>query len=237
MTRPAAIARALGRDVGALAFAPPVEHVYNPLDYAFAAHRQYLERHCRPDAEVLLLGMNPGPFGMVQTGVPFGEVSLVRSWLGIETGIRPPARQHPKRPIQGFACTRSEVSGSRLWGWARDRFGTPRAFFRRFLVWNYCPLAFLEASGRNRTPDKLPPDERRALYRVCDRALVEIVDYLEPRLVVGVGRWSEGRARAVLGARVPIGHVLHPSPASPAANRGWADAAETQLRSLGVEIP
>ena len=25
--------------------------------------------------------MNPGPFGMVQTGVPFGEVEAVRSWL------------------------------------------------------------------------------------------------------------------------------------------------------------
>lgn len=237
MSRPAAIARALARDVGTLAFAPPVEHVYNPLEYAFGAHGQYLERYCRPEAQVLLLGMNPGPFGMVQTGVPFGEISLVRTWLGIDTGVQPPARQHPKRPIQGFACTRGEVSGKRLWGWARDRFGTADAFFRRFFVWNYCPLAFLEASGRNRTPDKLPPGERRPLYRVCDRALTEIVDHLEPRLVVGIGRWSEGRARALLGDRVPIGHVLHPSPASPAANRGWVDAAETQLRSLGVAIP
>ena len=173
-----------------------------------------------PGPTYCLLGMNPGPFGMVQTGVPFGEVASVRTWLGIESGVEPPRRQHPKRPVQGFACTRNEVSGSRLWGWARDRFGTPDAFFQRFFVWNYCPLAFLEASGRNRTPDRLPPDERRPLFRVCDRALWEIVDHLQPSLVLGVGRWSEGRARAVLADRVPIGHVLHPSPASPAANRG-----------------
>ena len=237
MSRPAAITCALARDAGALTFAPPVEHVYNPLEYAAGAHDQYLARYCRPGADVLLLGMNPGPFGMVQTGVPFGEVASVRTWLGIESGVEPPRRQHPRRPVQGFACARNEVSGSRLWGWARDRFGTPDAFFQRFFVWNYCPLAFLEASGRNRTPDRLPPDERRPLFRVCDRALWEIVDHLQPSLVLGVGRWSEGRARAVLADRVPIGHVLHPSPASPAANRGWADAAEAQLRALGVAIP
>ena len=33
---------------------------------------------------------------------------------------------------------------------------------------------------------------------------------------------------------IRIGRVLHPSPASPAANRGWAAAAEKQLLALGV---
>ena len=234
---PHAIAHALAEEARDLVFAAPVHHVYNPLDYARDAHNQYLERHCSGEAEVLLLGMNPGPFGMVQTGVPFGEVSMVRDWLGIDGGVEAPARQHPKRPVEGFGCKRSEVSGHRLWGWARDRFGTPAAFFRRFFVWNYCPLAFLEASGRNRTPDKLPANERDRLYRACDRALVSMVGYLTPRIVVGVGRWSERRARDVLGDRVRIGHVLHPSPASPAANRGWAAAAEAQLRALGIAIP
>ncbi len=234
---PRAIAHTLAADVRDLVFAAPVHHVYNPLDYAGDAHDQYLDRHCSREAEVLLLGMNPGPFGMVQTGVPFGEVSMVRDWLGIDGGVEAPATQHPKRPINGFACTRSEVSGRRLWGWARDRFGTPDAFFRRFFVWNYCPLAFLEASGRNRTPDKLLPAERDRLYRACDQALARMVEYLTPRMVVGIGRWSERRARDVLGDGVPIGQVLHPSPASPAANRGWADVAEAQLRTLGIAIP
>lgn len=233
---PVSIARTLARDVRDLRFSPPVTHVYHPLDYAFDAHRQYLEHHCRPGVEALLVGMNPGPFGMVQTGVPFGEVSLVREWLRIDTGVEPPPVQHPKRPVQGFACTRSEISGKRLWGWARDRFGTPDAFFRRFFVWNYCPLAFLEASGRNRTPDKLPAAERQPLYRACDRALAAIVAHLAPRRIVGIGRWSEARARALFGDGIPVGHILHPSPASPLANRGWPDAAEAQLRALGVTI-
>jgi single-strand selective monofunctional uracil DNA glycosylase len=231
------IARTLGRAAGRLRFGPPVAHVYNPLDYALAAHRAYLEAYCRASAEVILLGMNPGPFGMVQTGVPFGDVSLVRDWLGIEAQVRKPETEHPRRPIEGFACTRGEVSGQRLWGWARDRFGTPDQFFSRFFVWNYCPLAFLEETGRNRTPDKLPPAERAPLFQACDRALVAIVAQLEPVWVLGVGKFGEARARAALTGDAQIGSILHPSPASPAANRGWAPQVESQLADLGIELP
>ena len=234
---PSDIARALGRAAERCEFAPPVHHVYNPLNYAFEAHRQYLERFCRREAEILLIGMNPGPFGMVQTGVPFGEVSAVRDWLGINDGVNPPGDQHPKRPVNGFSCSRSEVSGQRLWGWARKRFGSPDAFFRRFFVWNYCPLAFLEASGRNRTPNRLPRRERAPLYEACDQALADMSYLLEPDLVLGIGRYGEERARTVLGDTVRIGHILHPSPASPAANRGWEDQVEGQLADLGVELP
>ena len=230
------IAATLARAVDRCQFGPPVHQVYNPLDYAWQAHRQYLERFCLTRADILLLGMNPGPFGMVQTGVPFGEVALVRDWLGISKGVTPPPNQHPKRPIEGFSCSRSEVSGQRLWGWARDRFGTPQAFFQRFFVWNYCPLAFMEESGRNRTPDKLPPAERAPLYRACDRALADIAAHLNPSLVLGVGKYGEQRARTVLGDTVPLASILHPSPASPAANRGWARQIEKQLTQLGVEL-
>jgi single-strand selective monofunctional uracil DNA glycosylase len=174
---------------------------------------------------------------MAQTGVPFGEVAMVRDWLGIEGAVGSPPNPHPKRPVEGFACRRSEVSGRRLWGWARDRFGTPERFFARFFVANYCPLAFLEASGRNRTPDKLPAAERAPLFAACDRALRRTVELLAPRRVVGIGGFAEARARAALdGIDVPIGGILHPSPASPAANLGWSRQAERQLRGLGIEV-
>ena len=234
---PITVARSLGRSAGRLRFSAPVAHVYNPLVYAFEAHRAYLERYCRHEAEVLLVGMNPGPWGMVQTGVPFGEVGLVRDWLGIDGGVRTPRSQHPRRPVEGFACRRSEVSGRRLWGWARDRFGTPDRFFDRFFIWNYCPLAFLEESGRNRTPDKLPAEERAPLFEICDRALGRIADHLGPRWVLGVGRFGRDRARAALDGRgFVFGEILHPSPASPAANRGWAGQVEAQLSALGIDL-
>lgn len=233
-----ATAERLRDDVDRLDFGPPVTHVYNPLDYAWRPHRLYLERFGAAPKEVVLVGMNPGPWGMAQTGVPFGEVEMVRDWLGIAGDVETPAHEHPKRPIEGFDCRRSEVSGRRLWGWARSRFGTPEAFFRRFFVWNYCPLAFLEESGRNRTPDKLPAAERAPLEAACDRALRAAIEALAPTRVLGVGRFAERRIRAALGGHdVEIEQILHPSPASPLANDGWQQRAEAQLRSLGVTLP
>jgi single-strand selective monofunctional uracil DNA glycosylase len=231
------VSRGLSRAVEELAFAEPVTHVYNPLRYARRPHELYLERYGTGPKEVVFVGMNPGPFGMAQTGVPFGDVGFVRDWMGIEAAVERPAGEHPKRPVLGFDCPRSEVSGSRLWGWARDRFRDPEAFFSRFFVVNYCPLVFLEETGRNRTPDKLPADERRALEAACDGALRQAIDNLRPDLVVGVGAWATKRAKAALGdAAPPIGTVLHPSPASPKANRGWAPQAESDLRELGVKF-
>ena len=232
------IAQRLSRRVSRLKFAAPVTHVYNPLRYAWEPHARYLELYAGGRKQAVLLGMNPGPFGMAQTGVPFGEVTLVRVWLGVGGKVTPPRNEHPKRPIQGFDCARTEVSGQRLWGWARERFGTPRRFFDRFFVYNYCPLVFMEESGRNRTPDKLPADERDPLFRACDEALAAVVDALSPELVIGVGGFAHQRARQILGDHdLRIGRILHPSPASPLANRGWGAQAERELGELGVKLP
>lgn len=228
--------RALCRAVDALSFGAPVTHVYNPLRYGRAPYEQYLERFGAPTGRVILLGMNPGPFGMVQSGVPFGEVGMVREFLGIEAPVTRPRLQHPRRPIEGHACTRSEVSGARLWGWARQRYGTPARFFARFFIMNYCPLAFLEESGRNRTPDKLPRAEREPLFAACDLALRRSVEALAPSMVVGIGAFARDRAQAALGDAVPVGMMLHPSPASPRANRGWEAQAEADLAALGLAL-
>jgi len=231
------IDRALAEAVDGLGFGPPVTHVYNPLDYAWAPHEDYLRRFGQRTKEAVLIGMNPGPWGMAQNGVPFGEIAHVRDWMGIEGTIGKPADEHPKRPILGFACTRSEVSGARLWGWAKDRFGTAEAFFDRFFVLNYCPLVFLEESGRNRTPDKLAKAERVALAEACDVALRAAVELLSPTFVVGVGAYAAKQAKRVCdGVDATFGQVLHPSPASPKANRGWAPQAEAELEALGIAL-
>jgi single-strand selective monofunctional uracil DNA glycosylase len=230
------ISRRLCRDVDRLEFGAPVAYVYNPLAYARATHEAYLRRFGAATGRVVLLGMNPGPFGMAQTGVPFGDVASVRDWMGIDGKIDRPPREHPKRLVTGFACPRAEVSGTRLWGWARERFGTPEAFFARFFVLNYCPLVFMEDTGKNRTPDKLPAAERDPLFAACDRALVDAVRELQPSAVVGVGGFAEKRARLVLPGSVPIGTILHPSPASPLANKGWAQAVERDLSRMGVGV-
>jgi single-strand selective monofunctional uracil DNA glycosylase len=230
-------AQTLAGKVDALPFGAPVTHVYNPLRYAAAAHREYLRRYAASKKRIVLLGMNPGPYGMAQTGVPFGEVSLVRDWLGIRTPVGRPEHEHAKRPIEGFECTRSEVSGARLWGAFATRYETPERFFAERFVANYCPLVFMEQSGKNRTPDHLPEQERSPLYEACDEHLRSLVHALEPEWLIGVGKFAEGRARAALeGTGVHIGTILHPSPASPSANRGWAEQADAQLRELGLEL-
>lgn len=227
-------ARALSEAVDQLRFGPPVSHIYNPLEYAAAVHEAYLERYANGRCRVVFIGMNPGPFGMTQTGVPFGEVAAVRDWLGLNGPVLRPRTENPKRPIEGFDCKRSEVSGRRLWGLFQQRFGSAEAFFRDHFVANYCPLVFLDG-GRNLTPDKLPSAEQQPLLAACDQHLQRICEVLQPEWVIGVGAWAERRAAEALKTRdVRIGRVLHPSPASPAANRGWAEAATAQLQTLGV---
>lgn len=242
-------ARKLRKQVDKLRFGGQVHWVYNPLDYAWAPHLQYINLYGNSRKQVLFLGMNPGPFGMMQTGIPFGEVAAVRDWMQIDAPVKAPAAFHPKRPIQGMDCTRSEVSGRRLWGWAQERFGSADDFFAQCFVVNYCPLVFLGETGRNLTPDKLPAAELAPLQRICDEHLLDVIRVLSPRWALGVGGFAAKRLSHVLGRQIEsgpadsgadpadgprVGQILHPSPASPLANRGWAPAVEKQLAAMGL---
>jgi single-strand selective monofunctional uracil DNA glycosylase len=229
-------ALALRQALDPLEFTAPVTHVYNPLHYAWAMHQAYIRRFGSSTKRVVFLGMNPGPFGMMQTGVPFGEVAAVRDWMGLNEPIVAPAHEHPKRRIEGLSCTRSEVSGRRLWGWAAEQFGTAERFFKQAFVLNFCPLVFLEASGRNYTPDKLPAAQARPMEHACLQHLRDCLEALQPRFAVGVGGFAAQRLQQALGAQssVRIVQILHPSPASPAANRGWQAAIQSTLVEHGV---
>lgn len=234
-----------------LKFSEPVACVYNPLEYARAGYEAYVRRFARAPLRAIFLGMNPGPYGMVQTGVPFGEIVAVRDWMGLELAgkIRRPKIEHPKRPVQGFDCTRSEVSGRRLWGLFADRCGSAEAFFAEHFVANYCPLVFMKASGENLTPDKLPAAESEPLFAACDRHLTRLIEILQPEFAIGIGKFAEERLRRALET-MPIGSgagesansagppklagMLHPSPASPAANRDFTGTALRQMRACGL---
>lgn len=230
-----AAARELSARVDQLKFKSPVAHVYNPLAYAWAAHAEYLNRFGAGKKRIIFLGMNPGPFGMAQIGIPFGEIAAARDWMGIRTPIGRPATEHPKRPVLGFDCERSEVSGRRLWGLFSERFGPAEKFFAHHFVANYCPLAFLSATGSNLTPDKLPAAEQTRLFAACDAHLQQVVEILEPEWLIGVGGFARTQSEAICSQfNIKLGQILHPSPASPAANRGWAEAATKQLQQLGI---
>ncbi len=218
-----------------LQFKAPVAFVYNPLDYAWAAHEAYLRKFGNTRKRDVFLGMNPGPFGMAQTGVPFGEINAVRDWMKIEAAIRKPEREHPKRRVEGFECPRSEVSGRRLWGLFSERFGSAENFFTEHFVANYCPLVFFDQAGRNLTPDKLPSAQVAALHDVCDQHLRRVVEIFQPEWIIGIGDFATRRASLVFPDTPPrVGRILHPSPASPAANQDWSGKVFRQLQSLGI---
>jgi single-strand selective monofunctional uracil DNA glycosylase len=237
-----ALAPWVGQARGEVAF------TLNPLDHAWEPHRRYLERFgprgevAEPAFEAVFVGMNPGPWGMAQTGVPFGSPDVVREVLGISGPVRPvdASKTHASRPVLGFESARTEVSGQRVWGAVRDCFGEADLFFRRFFVLNYCPLVFQAASGRNVTPDKAPRDWLAPAFAACDEHLAAALLVLRPRTVIGVGLWAEKQATRVVAAAgldAKVASILHPSPASPAANRGWLGQVRAQLAELGHPWP
>jgi single-strand selective monofunctional uracil DNA glycosylase len=228
-------AQRLHRRTSRLAFAAPVAYVYTPLGYAWPLAEAYLEKYGRGRKEVVFVGMNPGPFGMAQTGVPFGEVGFVRDWMGLTGQVSRPKREHTKRPVLGLDCARSEVSGARLWGAFARRFPDAREFFGRAFVLNYCPLLFLADSGANLTPDKIKASERAPLEAACDEHLREALSALEPGTAIGVGQYATKKLESLSIPSLRVASIPHPSPASPAANRGWDDLAAKALRSAGVE--
>lgn len=228
--------RRLARQLAPLQFSLPVACVYNPLVYAREAHELYLSRFGVGHKKIIFLGMNPGPWGMAQTGVPFGEIAAVRDWMHIHCHIKQPNPQHPKRPVTGFDCERSEVSGRRLWGLMARRYPTAADFFVNHLVVNYCPLTFMRDTGANITPDKLPAVELSPVLAACDAHLQAVIKATSPAMLIGVGAFAEAQCLKATAdfPLIKVGRILHPSPASPAANRDWEGTVQKQLEELGV---
>ncbi len=225
------------KEVSSLEFSRDDITIYNPLEYAWRSHEAYLRMYGVGNKRVIFLGMNPGPWGMAQTGVPFGEVNAVRDWLMIEELVSSPKVENPKRPILGFDTPRSEVSGRRFWGLMQERYRTAARFFTEHFVLNYCPLVFMEPSGKNLTPDKLPKHDREPLEALCGTYAMKVLSIMNPEILVGVGKYAQKKCTTLVKHmesphRVSppiVAWVLHPSPASPLANRGWAEAATKQM--------
>ena len=204
-----------------------VDVCYNPLHYAWDAHEAYLRKMGGGGARTVILGMNPGPHGMGQMGIPFAAPSVVRDLLGI-TGIPvdQPEVVASSRPVVGLEYPREEVSGTRLWGLLAEYYGDVGAIASSVFLVNHCPLMlFSGPRATNITPDKVAGPTAQVLLERCDPHLREVVSVLNAERVIGVGKFAESRARSALAAEaVEIVGCWHPSPASPLANRnGGAD--------------
>ena len=212
-----------------------VDAVYNPLAYAWEPHRAYLELASGGGAKTLLLGMNPGPHGMGQMGIPFAATSVVRDLLKITNlEVGQPRKPHPKRPISGLDWPKEEVSGTRLWGLLANEYGSAESIFKSVFLLNHCPLMLFSGErATNITPDKITGPTTKALLERCDEHLREVADIMQIERVIGVGRYSEKRAlNALSGIDISVTTCWHPSPASPLANRNKGEDWKKNVRNV-----
>ncbi|KAL7643956.1 UNVERIFIED_CONTAM: hypothetical protein RMT77_005968 [Armadillidium vulgare] len=226
------------KDLLSLNYNSKVECIYNPLEYAKEPHVNFVKTYCGGEKKVLLLGMNPGPWGMCQTGVPFGEVDHVKNWLNIDGKVERPSKELRQKPIHGFECTRSEVSGNRMWSLLKELSGDPKTLFEKVFIHNYCPLAFLSKTGKNITPVELPVEERKSLEEICDKYLIQVIELLKVEFLVCIGNYVSQRSQKALERSgvigVQVSTLMHPSPINPKANKGWKQIAIKQLQEANV---
>lgn len=225
-----------------LSLGDPVAFTYNPLAYAWDGYKQYVNRFGSGTKRVLFVGMNPGPWGMGQTGIPFGDPVAVSELMGIEEmRVHAPEDEREGRPVHGLMSPRREVSGTRLWEGLDEVFGGLTAAFEMLFVVNHCPLLLFDDEGKNLTPPRLRKEDHDALCEVCDLHLARLIEHFEPGHVVGIGRFAEERANEVVardGLDAQVSYLLHPSPANPHANKdggdAWRRGLEDTLETCGI---
>lgn len=201
-------------------------------------HQEYVRRCLNPNGvKVLFLGLNPGPEGMGRNGIPFGDPESVNLILEIEV----PVRKHDNgKPVQ-------EPSGRRLWKLLKESVGAPDGsphstrdkIFKNCFVQNVCPILFTK-DKRNVTPfdsKELPDKEiRDKIKRLCEEALADVIELLQLKVIVAIGRDAEKRAKAAIkkysrgDTKVDIVYMTHPSPESRIAkDEDWMTIAREQL--------
>lgn len=221
-----------------ICFEHKVGWYYNPLDYAWPVHRAYKESLCNPSGRALLVGMNPGPWGMGQTGVPFGDPQIVGDWMGLgkDFVIKKPASERDSRPVNGFDSERREGSGQRLYGFLKECFGNLKNFFEANFVISYCPLLMFTPEAKNLTPPNLLKKEKKKIYSICDPYLKDMINIYSPEVLVGIGKFATERLREVSPSDGDdIFRIPHPSPANPEATRNGGSYWRSRVKKVLTE--
>ncbi|XP_059053181.1 single-strand selective monofunctional uracil DNA glycosylase-like isoform X1 [Achroia grisella] len=215
-----------------------VQCIYNPTIYARNTFEQYVRKYCNTKKKVMFFGMNPGPWGMSQTGVPFGEVASVRDWLHIIGPVGKPPTELSNRQVNGFNCKRPEISGKRFWGLFKKICRNPENFFHSSFVYNYLPQQWMKNSGANVTPGEFSASDMRPLYAICDPIFVKVLEIYEVETIIAVGKFCEKRAQKAIkqylpNATIQIFYLPHPSPRS-VNNTNWEEKAENCLKNFNI---
>jgi single-strand selective monofunctional uracil DNA glycosylase len=229
----APLARSIARATGWL--------VLDPSRYGERWHAPFRRLYPPRARPLLVFGLNPGPYGMAQTGIPFTD--LKRLAQGLPRLAAELARSGERLSLPGLApsslqpfLTRTfESSSVRVHRFLRLAHGSAERAFREVVFVNPCPLLFIDrALGENRTPADLP----RALRAGVDEARVEVVSVAVARLrargAIVLGRDAAAALSVPLRARLGERAVVeweHPARAVPDI---WARGLLAALRRRGL---
>ncbi|XP_055849953.1 single-strand selective monofunctional uracil DNA glycosylase [Episyrphus balteatus] len=219
----------LNKELANLKF-PNITHVYNPIEYAFDLHCQYLKKYLNGPKKMLLIGMNPGPNGMAQNGVPFGNTNTVKNLMKIEGQVEQPPSLHPKRPVTGLACKTEEPSGVRIWTLIGKLAGSLEIFSQQCFMHNFCPLAFFDVQGKNITPGELKGDVKAEVRNICLKYLEQEIQLIQPEIIIAIGSYVGdcmkrlAKQSIYIGSNIKILQLAHPSPRS-VNNNNWPEKA------------
>lgn len=220
----------LNNELNELQFPKNITHIYNPIVYALNLHCQYIKKFLNGKKKVMLIGMNPGPNGMVQNGVPFGNTNTVKNLMKIQGQVDQPPSLNPKRPVTGLSCTTEEPSGVRIWNLLQKLAGSLEVFGEQCFLHNFCPLAFFDEQGKNITPSELKGKIKSTLRDICLKYLEKEIQLIQPEIIIAIGSYVGDSLRKLskqsiyVRTNIKILQLAHPSPRS-LNNNNWPEKA------------
>jgi single-strand selective monofunctional uracil DNA glycosylase len=226
--------------------------IWNPGLYAASWHALFRKEYPASAGCILVFGLNPGPYGMAQTGIPFTDLKRLREHLprlakGLErrgcslagVGLAP-------RSLRPYLSRTFESSAVRVYRFLSRGWGSAEDGWRSVVVANPCSLLFMDAAGENRTPaDLVGAVSRRtgslvAARRLRERcnalrrlAAREAVRVLSPRGVVLLGKDAQRAMQTGIAPLLGPDSILgweHPARAVPDR---WAMGLLEEIKRRG----
>ncbi|XP_073819638.1 uncharacterized protein isoform X2 [Musca autumnalis] len=214
-------------------------HTYNPVVHAAEIHCNYLQKYLDSPKRILFVGMNPGRYGALQTGIPFGNITTVKIGMGLKGRITPTPGQRGKIRIRGLEAPEVEhdSSSTRFWRLISELFDGAENYldllFEKCFVHNFCPLVFIDSDGLNVSLPYIEPNPR--LFAECRKTLGKQITLLKPDLIICIGKFVRSmlsKTRQAKGREILM--IEHPSYKNYISADKWIEDAKEVFQSNGL---
>ncbi len=228
--------------------------IWNPGLYGETWHARFRRLYRPGQHPLVVFGLNPGPYGMAQTGIPFTDIRRLVSALpdlaaelrGRGERVEPPGLAPPG--LRPYLSRSFESSAVRVYRFLKKGWGGAERGWTEVVVANPCTLLFIDpAEGKNRTPADLARaarlrgsgrDQVRELVesfgRIRIRCAVESIEALSPRGAILLGKDVQAALGPALRRILGEARVIpweHPARAVP---ESWASGLLSALRRRGL---